>query len=117
MSNIGVQYGLYEQSRSLASLIDRVLLERRQNLLTSPEQRRLGVSLQRIMTGGVPELAWRVIALKLRNNHRDFNRVRASIVPQALLQGDANPDVIPFLEYLSSLIETEQVQAIARIRS
>ena len=115
MSTVGLQYGLYHQSRSLAVLVDQVLLERRRGETGTPEQEQLGHSLQKILSNGLPELAWRVVALRLR--HRpEFKQYLDSGIPDALIQGRELPELIPFLERLSEVLEYEQVQSVARIR-
>jgi len=116
MSNTGLQYGLYQQTSSLANLVDQVLLERRREKTASSAQERLGNSLSRILeTGGVPELAWRVVALRLRNKPE----LRSALTPEitrALTQGEPSLEVIPFLEHLAEILEVEQVQTVARMR-
>lgn len=117
MSDISLYAGLYKYARTLAELVDNVLIELKTNpgSHASPERKRLGEMLIAVSMDQCPDLTSRLLALMLG----DIPRISSTgwwKIGQALLSEQVDENVVEDLENLARALENEQLMVASRIR-
>lgn len=121
MSQTAISFGMYEEVRNYAELLDEILIKiKNKNLLDNDQNKQLlGEVLENIGDGSTPNLTARYIGLTLNSRNKNWRRVLSQIAGK-LTQSESltrlKQNDVRSLEDLAKFLEGEQAEAAARIR-
>ena len=121
MSQTAISFGMYEEVRNYAELLDEILVQIKNKNLpdTNQEKMLLGEFLENVGDGSTSNLTARYIGLTLNARNKNWRKSLSQIAEKLKKQEDLTQlkqDEILSLERLAKFLEGEQAEAAARIR-
>lgn len=121
MSQTAISFGMYEEVRNYAELLDEILVKIKNDNLIDTDQKKilLGEFLENIGDGSTSNLTARYIGLTLNARNKNWRKVLSQIAGKLTGQESLTQlkrDDIRSLENLAKFLEGEQAEAAARIR-
>jgi hypothetical protein len=116
MSNPGFYSDIYQQIRTYADLVDKVLIALKDDARTSdPSRESLAQILDSFAVDEQEDLSVRIIVLMLGGNNK-ANREKWLSLSAALRGGKSDRSLIEDLELLAHTLEQQQADALAKMR-
>jgi hypothetical protein len=116
MTNAGLYADLHQQMRELAELVDKVIVQLRQDQTKiSVERMNLAQRLEQLSDSNPDDLADRLLSITLGAN-QDNNRQKWQTLSQALSSIETDRSIIDILEPFAYLLEQRQADALAKMR-
>lgn len=121
MSQTAISFGMYEEVRNYAELLDEILVKIKNKNLPDTDQKKLvlGEFLENIGNGSTPNLTARYIGLTLNATNKNWRNILSQIGRKLAGQESLTQlrqEEIRSLESLAKFLEGEQAEAAARIR-